>query len=189
MTSAYLDRFVDDQRLLAADQHAGESDEEIPYLRILAQTGRRIAELHLALAGNSELTDFAPEPITPDDVLRWTGVALKRADRLFDVLSQRDAVREADRPLVERLLAQRKILHDRLTTLLPPDIERIEYPPSRRLPPRADADREGRHLHHRIRGRGRPPLEERRRKGPAARDVAGLIRSIDYSVIAALRSR
>ena len=30
------------------------------------------------------------------------------------------------------------------------------------------------------------PLDERRRKAPAARDVAGLIRSIDYSVIAAL---
>jgi maltose alpha-D-glucosyltransferase/alpha-amylase len=30
------------------------------------------------------------------------------------------------------------------------------------------------------------PLAERRRKAPAARDVAGLIRSIDYSVTAAL---
>ena len=186
VTSAYLDRFVDDQRLLAADQHAGESDEEIPYLRILAQAGRRTAELHLALSGNSELTDFAPEPVTPDDVLRWTGVALKRADRLFDVLGQRDAVREADRPLVERLLAQRKILHDRLTTLLPPDIGGAnirlhgDFRLEQMLMVKDDIFIIG------FEGEAGLPLEERRRKGPAARDVAGLIRSIDYSVIAAL---
>jgi len=35
-------------------------------------------------------------------------------------------------------------------------------------------------------GEPRRPLEERRRKAPAARDAAGLIRSIDYSVTAAL---
>ena len=156
VTSSYLDRFVDDQRLLAADQHAGESDEEIPYLRILAQAGRRTAELHTALSGNSDLADFAPEPITRDDVRRWTGEALERADRLLDTLSQRDAVREADRPLVERLLAQRKALHDRLTHAVAAGHRRLEHPPSRRLPSRADADRQGRHLHHRLRGRGRP---------------------------------
>jgi maltose alpha-D-glucosyltransferase/alpha-amylase len=35
-------------------------------------------------------------------------------------------------------------------------------------------------------GEPRRPLNERRRKAPAARDVAGLIRSIDYSATAAL---
>ena len=35
-------------------------------------------------------------------------------------------------------------------------------------------------------GEPRRPLDERRRKAPAARDVAGLIRSIDYSATAAL---
>jgi maltose alpha-D-glucosyltransferase/alpha-amylase len=35
-------------------------------------------------------------------------------------------------------------------------------------------------------GEHRRPLDERRRKAPAARDVAGLIRSIDFSVAAAL---
>ena len=35
-------------------------------------------------------------------------------------------------------------------------------------------------------GEPRRPINERRRKAPAARDVAGLIRSIDYSATAAL---
>ena len=68
VTSAYLDRFVEEQRLLAASEHPGESEEQVPYLRYMSQTGRRVAEMHLALASSDELPDFAPEPIRPDDV-------------------------------------------------------------------------------------------------------------------------
>ena len=108
VTSAYLDRFVDDQRLLAADQHAGESEEQIPYLRIMAQAGRRTAELHLALAGQLRAHRFRAGG---DHARRCAALdrrgAASAPTALFDALSQRDAVREADRPLVERLLAQR----------------------------------------------------------------------------------
>ena len=83
VTSAYLDRFVDEQRLLAASEHPGESEEQVPYLRYMSQTGRRVAEMHLALAGNDELADFAPEPIRPEDVQRWIeDVAGPRRTRL-----------------------------------------------------------------------------------------------------------
>src|ERR1700761_5205458 len=99
VTAAYLDRFVEDERLLAANGDRGESDEEAPYLRIMTQAGRRIAELHMALADNTELPAFAPEPVTGEDVRRWIGEAIARADRLLDTLGQRDAVREADKPL------------------------------------------------------------------------------------------
>ena len=71
VTSAYLDRFVEEQRLLAASEHPGESEEQVPYLRYMSQTGRRVAEMHLALAGNDDLPDFAPEPIRPEDVRLW----------------------------------------------------------------------------------------------------------------------
>src|SRR5262249_28114869 len=54
VSSAYLDRFVDDQHLLVAGASA-RSEEQVPYLRIMSQAGRRAAELHRALAGNSEL--------------------------------------------------------------------------------------------------------------------------------------
>ena len=63
VTSAYLDRFVDEQRLLASSGHPAESDEQVPYLRYMSQTGRRVAEMHLALSGTDEFADFAPEPI------------------------------------------------------------------------------------------------------------------------------
>ena len=65
VTSAYLDRFVDEQRVLPKSEHPGDSEEQVPYLRYMSQTGRRVAEMHLALASRDDIPDFAPEPIGP----------------------------------------------------------------------------------------------------------------------------
>ncbi|MGB9114218.1 maltose alpha-D-glucosyltransferase [Bradyrhizobium sp.] len=187
VTASYLDRFVEKQRLLTASQHAGERDEQVPYLRYVSQIGRRAAEMHLALATASQLTDFAPEPIQPADVQRWIEDVAVRAERIFDALTQlSDKISEADRPLVDRTLAQRTTLHDRLTALLPPETfglnirQHGDFNLSRMLIVKDDIFITG------FEGDLRRTLEERRRKAPAARDVASLIRSIDYSATAAL---
>jgi maltose alpha-D-glucosyltransferase/alpha-amylase len=186
VTAAYLDRFVEDQRLLAVNSNRGESDEEAPYLRIMAQAGRRIAELHMALASNAELAAFAPEQVAGEDVRRWTGEAIARADRLLDTLAQRDAVRETDKPFVDRLLAQRDALHDRLSALLPADIGGLnirlhgDFRLEQMLIVKDDIFIIG------FEGDPAVPFAERQRKAPAARDIAAMIRSIDYSVAAAL---
>jgi maltose alpha-D-glucosyltransferase/alpha-amylase len=188
VTSAYLDRFVEEQRLLASSEHPGESEEQVLlYLRYMSQTGRRVAEMHLALASNTELADFAPEPTRPEDVQRWIEDVMARAERVFEALKQRrDTIREADRPLVDQLLAQRATLQNRLTALLSPDIKSLnirhhgDFHLGQVLVVKDDIfiiDFEG---------EPRRPLTERRRKAPAARDVAGLIRSIDYSATAAM---
>ncbi len=187
VTSAYLDRFVDEQRLLAGSEHPGENEEQVPYLRYMSQIGRRVAEMHLALASSQEFADFKPEPTRPDDVQRWIGDMVIRAERIFDGLNQRrDAIRESDRLLVDQVLAQRATLKDRLGALLSPDIDGLNI--------RHHGDF---HLGQILivkddifiidfEGEPRRALGERRRKAPAARDVAGLIRSIDYSATAAL---
>src|SRR5258708_1242019 len=96
VTSAYLDRFVDEQRLLTASEHRSESEEQVPYLRYMAQIGRRVAEMHLALAGSDQFADFAPEPTRPDGVKHWIEEAVARAERALDALKQkRDTLREA----------------------------------------------------------------------------------------------
>ena len=78
VTSAYLDRFVEEQRLLTAEA-AGESDEQSAYVRRMHQVGARVAELQLALASRADIADFAPEPITADDIQSWTvGVSAAR---------------------------------------------------------------------------------------------------------------
>ncbi len=187
VTSAYLDRFVDEQRLLAKSEHPGESEEQVPYLRYMSQTGRRVAEMHLAFASGDDVADFAPEPITPGDVKRRVDEVASRAERVFDTLKQRrDSFREADRQLIDQVLAARTALLDRLDALLPPDIDSLNI--------RHHGDF---HLGQLLivkddifiidfEGEPRRPHDERRRKAPAARDVAGLIRSIDYSATAAL---
>jgi len=187
VTSAYLDRFVDEQRLLASSEHPGESEEQVPYLRYMAQTGRRVAEMHLALASSDELPDFTPEPTRPADVQRWIEDVIDRAERVFDTLRQRrDTFKDADRALVDQLLGESAGLRERLAALLPADVDGLNI--------RHHGDF---HLGQILivkddifiidfEGEPRRPLAERRRKAPAARDVAGLIRSIDYSATAAL---
>jgi maltose alpha-D-glucosyltransferase/alpha-amylase len=186
VTSAYLDRFIEEQRLLAASEHHGKSEEQVPYLRYMSQTGRRVAEMHLAFAVSDEYPDFAPEPTRPDDVRQWIEDSTARAERVFDALAQRrDTAREADRQLIDQMLALRATITDRLSMLLPPDIDGLKI--------RHHGDF---HLGQMLivkddifiidfEGEPRRTLAERRRKAPAARDVAGLIRSIDYSATAA----
>jgi maltose alpha-D-glucosyltransferase/alpha-amylase len=99
---------------------------------------------------------------------------------------RRDTTKEGDRPLVDQVLALQATLLDRLGALIPPDIDGLNI--------RHHGDF---HLGQILivkddifiidfEGEPRRPLAERRRKAPAARDVAGLIRSIDYSATAAL---
>jgi maltose alpha-D-glucosyltransferase/alpha-amylase len=187
VTSAYLDRFVDEQRLLAASEHPGESEEQVPYLRYMSQTGRRVAEMHLALSGSNEFADFAPEPTAAADVQRWIEDVSDRDERVFDALKQRrETAKEADRLLIDQALAQRQELHDSLNELLPPDIDSLnirhhgDFNLGRLLIVKDDIYIKG------FGGDPRRPLAERRRKAPAARDVASLIRSIDYSANVAL---
>jgi maltose alpha-D-glucosyltransferase/alpha-amylase len=187
VTAAYLDRFVEEQRLLAASQHPTESEEQAPYLRHMSQIGRRTAEMHLALSTASGLTDFAPEPIRPADVRCWSEKILASAGHVFETMRQRrDGFSDGDRPLVDQLLTLEAALRDRLKTLLPPDTSGMnirrhgDFNLGRTLIVKDDIFITG------FEGDLRLPIEERRRKAPAARDVASLIRSIEYSANAAL---
>jgi len=186
VTSAYLDRFVEEQRLLTAEA-AEDSIEQAPYEQRMHQIGRRVAELQLALSSRDDLADFAPEPVTVQDTRAWTQDLLQRAGRTLDELARRrpDLI-ENDRLLIDRLLSHRNSLRPRLAELLPETME------AHKIRHHGDF-----HLGQMLivkddifiidfEGEPRRSIGERRRKAPAARDVAGLIRSIDYSTTAAL---
>jgi maltose alpha-D-glucosyltransferase/alpha-amylase len=187
VTNAYLDRFLDEQRVLTADAPAG-STELTSYLHRMRQIGRRTAELQNALASRPDIPGFAPEPVSPEDVAMWTGSALHRAETAFGELSRRRSeLDEATRALLDPLLARRQDVLARIRSQLPPDLhgckirQHGDFHLGQILFVKDDAcilDFEGEPQ------RG---LEERRRKVPAARDVAGLLRSIDYAAAAAFQ--
>jgi maltose alpha-D-glucosyltransferase / alpha-amylase len=177
---------VEEQRLLTTDV-ANESDESAPYQQRMREVGRRVAEMQLALASRDDISDFAPEPIVPEDVDLWGAELLERAGLIFDELGRRrHNFSEADRILVDNLLTRRALLSNYTGNLLPRDVKTAKI--------RHHGDF---HLGQMLivkddvfiidfEGEPQRTLGERRRKAPAARDVAGLIRSIDYSVTAAL---
>jgi maltose alpha-D-glucosyltransferase/alpha-amylase len=185
-TSGYLDRYVEEQRLLPAES-SGESQELGAYLRLTNHIGRRVAEMQLALASRNDIPDFAPEPVTAADLKDWSGRTLERAQRIFEELARRrHGLSEADRASVDMLLAYQERFPAFLNSLLPENINVMkirhhgDFHLGQMLMVKDDVfiiDFEG---------EPRRSLEERRSKAPAARDVAGLIRSIDYSTTSAL---
>jgi maltose alpha-D-glucosyltransferase/alpha-amylase len=186
VTNAYLDRFVEEQRLLTAEA-AGHSDEQAAYLHRIEHVGQRVAELQLALAGREEVVEFAPEPISAADIQRWTESLRERAVHTLDHLARRRSdLADTDRQLAEKVLSTRESLASLLHELLPDTLDAVkirhhgDFHLGQMLIAKDDVfiiDFEG---------EPRRSIEDRRQKAPAARDVAGLIRSIDYSAIGAL---
>jgi maltose alpha-D-glucosyltransferase/alpha-amylase len=186
VSNAYLDRYIDEQRVLTAGAPA-ESVEEAAYLQRMRQIGRRTAELHNALASRLDLVDFAPEPISAEDVSSWTSALLLLAERTLDDLAARlDRLGGASRANGEALLERRGEALARIRTCLPERVDALcirhhgDFHLGQMLFAKDDV--------YIIDFEGEPQrsLAERRRKMPAARDAAGLIRSLDYSAAGAL---
>src|ERR1700761_729246 len=93
IASNYLDHFFEQQRRLPAREYTSDNVELVPYLRVMARTGKRLAEMHVALS-TSGAPEFVPEPIVPADVRLWLEEITTRAERVFDALqAQRDMIR------------------------------------------------------------------------------------------------
>jgi maltose alpha-D-glucosyltransferase/alpha-amylase len=149
-------------------------------MRNLSQIGRRTAELHLALANASASADLTPEAIQPQDIARWTTAISQSAESACQSLKRRrHSFGETDRALVDELLARQGKLHERLTELMPTNVSALnvrlhgDFHLGRVLIVKDDVFLTG------FEGDLRRPIEERRRKAPAARDVASLIWSIE----------
>ncbi|MBI4902174.1 MAG: maltose alpha-D-glucosyltransferase [Acidobacteria bacterium] len=172
------------------------SEEEIPaaehdrigiYLDSAATLGRRTGELHLALGAETANPDFAPEPLTPDDLEKLLASLREHAAHVFDVL--RASLPSLPEDIVDRAaltLSQRSRLIDRFRGLERAGINaariRIhgDYHLGQVLSVKNDfvlLDFEGEPARS---------LEHRRAKQPALKDLAGMLRSFSYAAYAGL---
>ena len=183
VTVSYLDRFIDEQNLPGATPSARDSDERTSYQRYMELTGRRVAEMQTALASRDDIEDFRPVQATPDDLRHLIDNAVRLAERTFErIHKERRWLPEADQALASQVGDAAPAIRACLRRLLPASCDWMNI--------RHHGDL---HLAQilvvkddisiiNLEGSPNLPLEDRRQKAPAARDVATLIRSIDYSV-------
>ena len=181
-----LERLIDTQQLNLAEP-IEETPDTLVLLQRLRQIGRRTAELHQALGSRADIEGFAPEPIAVGDVAQWTDTLNARANERFDMLADRlTTLPEPARELARQLLDHRAAIAAHIASWRDAALDgtKIRHHGDFHLGQILIAKDDAYLLD--FEGEPRRSLEERRHKAPPARDVAGLIRSIDYAVSAAI---
>lgn len=172
------------------------ADMEIPasardrigiYLDAAATLGRRTGEMHLALAAQTADPAFAPAPFAPSDAEKFLAALREHAARVFETLKASLPALADD--VVDRaalVLSQRRRLIDRFRDLGQTDLKFVcirlhgDYHLGQVLWVNNDFVLLG------FEGESARPLEERRAKQPALKDVASMLRSFSYAVYAGL---
>jgi maltose alpha-D-glucosyltransferase / alpha-amylase len=184
----YLTRYLDDA-LSTGTRASDLPDPDVFFLSLARQLGLRTAEMHRALAaGDPEDPEFAPEPVTGEDVSQWRReLEAAAGDMLSKLERERGRLPALAQELADRLSADRDSLFRQIRALIPDEVEaqKTRYHGDFHLGQVLAVKNDFFIID--FEGEPARPLAERRRKSSPLRDVAGMIRSFDYASFTAVR--
>jgi len=166
---AALEAFYREARQAAALDPARVRALAAPTLAALERLGTVTGALHRALASDSTDPAFAPEPITAADVAAWTADVARQLTAAGAALGSAPPVQEAD---LERGLQSLR------------GVDKIRHHGDLHLGQTLYREATGDFVIIDFEGEPLRALAERRRKHTPLRDVAGVLRSIDYAAVA-----